>query len=230
MKDTKIKAIIVPMDDNAYDIYFQDYIENKDIIIDGGHDNASYNNELLNDIKKTLEDYQCYGLGYSGFDTTKEFLNYYLPKENKKSWSGKQIKDFQQLSSLFINCNSYQEDDLCLDILYIITGIKYKCITIYGYHESAHLLLEESISMDARLIRDIKALYFGYAYELFFTSNDIESPEDIYEDYDKTWTSTYNVEEIKKEIAGWYEDTKPEDITLYQAQERHVVKYDYVEV
>ena len=227
----KIKAIIKPMENVMYDIYFQDYVEDG-IIINGGRDLKSFNDELLKDIKKHLDNYNYYNYAYYGFDSLKKYLNNYLPKDNKKSWAGNEIKRFKELSKAFCNCSGREEDNLSLDILNIITGKKYTCRTIYGYRESAHLILEESVDTDARLIRDITALYFGGAYELFFTSNEIETPEDIYEDYETMWVSDYNVKEIKETLAKWYDylNVKPEDIILYEAKEKYVVKYDYTEV
>ena len=215
--DKKVIAIIRSLDDFEYDFYFNDMIENFDIIIDGGKNYNSYNDETLKKIKEAYENLYEIDLQYT---KEKDFFEYYLKRENGKHWSPSQRKQF-------INNFNY------CDILKIVSGRNYKKTILRGYSQGEEIQVFyniDEVKNDDLLL--LQSLYFGGCMEVIFTSevNDINEI-DINNIYDLHHANfliyDYNKEEIINRIKEY---TKIENIKLYEEKTKKVIKTYYEEI
>lgn len=233
-KKNIINAVITSGESINYNYYFELYMDESNYILDGGRDFISYNNELLKDIKKQLNEYSSYNLEYSGCYTLKEFLNCYLPKENKKSWSGKEISTFKKVAQAFDNCRSWDENETIIPVLNIITKKNYKVYSLHGYCQGDCVeLLAPLNEIDDQVINDLEALFFGGGYEVFCVDEKVKNAEDVlYNDnYVSFFTSVYKKEDLQKLILqNYYYNKEDVEIKIYEQKPKNVVIYNYEEM
>lgn len=212
-ENKKLIAIIKELDSFEYEFYFNDMIENLDLIIDGGRDYNSYNTKLLNKIKLVKDDYNLYR--FEGFNNKIEYFNYYLKKENNTSWNDQEV-------------NTFENNFKYCDILKIITNKNYNYTFLSGYSQGERIKvfynIDEVKSDDLKLL---EVLFFGGCLEVVYTS-ETDDPNDIYNYYySNILLYEYNKEEIIKTLKNI---TKIENIKLYEQKEKQVIKYYFEEI
>lgn len=211
----KVIAIIKGLDEIEYDYYFNNMIENyeNNLIIDGGKNYNSYNNNLLEKIKNIKNDFEVYS--FEGFKSEQEYFNYNLPKENKTSWSDAEIETFK---------NNF---NYC-DILKIITNKNFEKTILTGYAQGERIqVFYNSDIVKSEDLNMLECLYFGGCNEIIYTTEET-TPENIYDcNYINIITYKYNKNDIIDILKN---DTGIENIKLYEEKQKQVIKTYYEEI
>lgn len=186
--------------------YMEPYIEDGSIILEGGKDLVSFNNEVFKDIDKLINDYE--------YDGIQNCLECYLKKENGKKYSPVELHKVKAaLEEKGLQYYNYIEN-LRLIILSIIKGKKYEIRPIRGSSQGdyADLYVEEDLAREVS--NDIEAIYFGTGTEIVIddSEKEIVDPKDI-SGY-AIYTSKYNEDDLKEEVAD-YVGCNVEDVVLW---------------
>lgn len=197
-----------------YRVYECDIDEN--IIIDGGKEFASINDEYLVRIKKMIDDYNCYDYDYYYEGSIKAYLYDMLPKkENSKRYSPKEIHDIKvKLDSNYRYYSDYEEE-VILKCLSIITGNAYGSYSIRGCSQGDYAKVYAPTSTSTKYLDYIEAIYFntGNEIEIHDEDSEVNDANDIY-----GWTyytTEWNEDDIKEEIASKCGCDK-KDVVLYK--------------
>lgn len=232
-----IKAIITDLSSDLYDIYFNDYIENFDIILYSGFNNRdlqNYNDDLIKNIIDSLIYYDDYKNDFENMD---QFFKYYhLEKNNNKNWNNREKNTYKKVCESFNNpeytSHFLNYDDL-IKIINIIKCKKYNYIDIRGFSQGEKTTLfynpDEISENDIKLI---ESLYFGGCNEVIFTDENIRKINKIYScDYQSfIIPSIYDIDDIKKEISNFYTKETKLNISIYEAIEKQVIKTEYKKI
>lgn len=225
-----IKVLYKNLDSDLYDFYFDNYIENYDIILySNSRDLKNYNDEIITNIIESLNNYDDFKEYFNNFES---FISYYhLEKENGKKWSNKEKNIYKMVFESFNNSNNYyyySNKDI-IKILNIIKCKKYNCVSISGFcqGDKTNLFYNEN-EIDNYTINLIESLYFGGCQEIIFTSDKIRKIENIFNcSYESFLIPfSYNIDEIKKEIQKYYKNEKIK-IDLFEAIEKQTIKIEY---
>lgn len=209
-----VYAKILNPESYYWDWYIQD-IDSK-FIIDGGKEFKGVNTDLLAAIKKMIDDYDCWDYQHYYASSIKDYLKDMLPKkENGKQLSPKEMHTIKELLEKDYNRYSEYIEDIVIECLSIIKGIKYQAFEIRGCCQGDYATLYSPKNTDRKVIDYIEAVYFGTGYEIMVNDecDDVESADDIV-----GWTfytAEYNTENIRKEIA-FNCSCKPEEVVLYE--------------
>jgi hypothetical protein len=214
----KIYAKVLDAEYFDYRCYEDDISE--DIIVDGGREFTSMNDEYLQAIKKLINDYQCYDYEVYYENSIKAYLVDMLPKkENGKRLSPVEIHLIKEA------LDEDNKEKTILTCLKVITGHQYKAVGIRGYCQGDYcdVYCPEETTQDA--IDYLEAVYFGTGTEIEIHDENTEvfDADDIY-GY-RILTTKWKTEDIKKEIASYYKDAKPEDVVLYTIAKSYMVKH-----
>lgn len=165
------------------------------------------------DLAESLENI---GEEYSWYKTATEAINDYLPREDGKNYSTKDIHALKKLVEEFQAGRSKEENSIICEVLLLVTREKYGWTTIRGccqgdWNEVFYPVDEYSIED----IREFETYYFNTGSEWIIHDGDDEpeTPEDI-DGYSYYCTSYNEREEIARE-AG----VNPDDVVLYAYHE-----------
>lgn len=188
----------------------------EEIIIDGGREFVSINDEPINAIKKMLEDYQCYNTKLY-YDNFKAYLEDMLPKKkNNKSFSTKELHEIKTILDSEEKYRYYSdfEEELIITCLSILKCVKYNIFALRGCMQRECVEMYAPTNTTRETIDYIEAVYFGTGTEIEIhdEDNEVEGPADI-RGY-CFYTASYDVEKLKEEIAKTAE-CKKEDVVLY---------------
>lgn len=226
----KVNAIITPLDDLSYEIYFNDYIENFNIILYGNKDYKSFNDDIIKNIIESFENFEYIKQEFSNMN---DFIKYYhLEKENKTLWSSKEKAIYKQLYNNYENNDYRLENDDILEVLKIIKNKDIKSDVLRGYYQREYIyIFYDSKELKKNDIDMIESLYFGGCYEVIFTSDKIRNIENIYEKKcnNLLLSNNYDEDDIKKYIKEFYNNDKIK-IDIYNAIEKQVTKYTYEKI
>ena len=226
----KVNAIITPLDDFSYEIYFNDYIENFNIILYGNKDFKSFNDDIIKNIIESFENFEYIK---QEFYNMNDFIKYYhLEKENNNNWSSKEKAIYKQLYNNYENNNYRLKNDDILEVLKIIKNKDIKSDVLSGYCQGEYInIFYDSKELKKNDIDMIESLYFGGCYEVIFTNDKIRNIENIYnKNYDSLLLSNnYNKSDIEKQIKEFYNNDKIK-IDIYTAIEKQVIKYTYEKI
>jgi len=214
------------------DMYFcEDYYwaEWDDIVFLGGNEDFKAS-EIVKDILKLEDRYWEYEHDY--WDNFTEFLNAYCPKKsNNKKFSKKEIgtiKKALESYDSFKYARDYREN-LVVVVLSAVKGEKYACKTIRGCSQSDWNILYYPVRLSLKNLNDIEAIYFGTGTEIEIHEGeeDITDPREV-EGY-SYFTSTCDIEEIKKEIAD-ITHTRPDNVILFKEElkQKYTLEYKIV--
>lgn len=237
----KVKALISELDECLNEMYFNDFVENNNIIIyDSRKEYKNYNHDIIENILKAINNYDYLKEEFENLD---DFIAYYgLQKENNKKYSNKEKSILNK--TLYNICNNgykhyfYNNDDI-IKILNIIKSKKWCYQTIRGYSQGEAVTLyydAESVKNDD--INIIESLYFGGCSEVNFTAERINHIEKIFNIDDRDTILApccYNINDIKNKIIEYYKiwykkDININDIVLYTRKEKQVIKYYYEKI
>lgn len=198
---------------------YQDYIDDH-IIIDGGRDFASMNDDYLKEIKKLINDYQCYDYEVYYDNSIKAYLVDMLPKKE----NGKRLSPVE-IHNIKVALDEDNEEKIILTCLKVITGMDYKATGIRGYCQGDYCDVYAPVKTTQKELDFVEAVYFGTGseYEVHDSDTPVNSEDDI-EGYSMLITD-WREEDIKKEIASCFKDAKPEDVVLYQIKDSYKVKH-----
>lgn len=226
----KVNAIITPLDDLSYDIYFNDYIENFNIILYGNRDYKSYNDDIIKNIIESFENFEYIT---QEFNNMNDFIKYYhLEKENNNNWSSKEKAIYKQLYNNYKNNNYRLKNDDILQVLKIIKNKDFESGILRGYCQGeAITIFYDSKELKQNDLDMLESLYFGCCYEVIFTNERLKNIENIYnKNYDSLLLSkNYNKSDIEKQIKEIYKNDKIK-IDIYDAIEKQVIKYVYEKI
>lgn len=212
----KVYAKILDPEFFDYRVYEYD-IEDSNVIVDGGKEYASFNEDDLCAIKKMINDYDCYDYDYYYHGSIKAFLEDMLPKKaNKKHLSPKEISTIKKALDTSYRYYSEYEEMVVMTCLSIIRCEPYELFGIRGCCQGEYAKVYAPKNIDQDFINYIEAIYFGTGNEIEIhdNNNEVNCPEDI-EGY-TVYTALWREEDIKKLVASYFKDTKPEDVTLWK--------------
>ena len=180
---------------------YEDDIE-KNMIIDGGRDYCDINGDYLNKIKKMIGEYDCYEYEFYYHNSIKEFLMDMLPKKvNGKKYSPKEIHEIKTLLDSSYRYYSDYEQSIIIACLSIIYGEEYEIFDLKGCCQGEWVHLYAPKSTSQKVVDYIEAIYFGTGTEVEVHDEDTEV-NDV-NDICGYWfyTTSYNEDDIKQEIA-----------------------------
>lgn len=186
--------------------YLEDYCyEGSDYIIDGRRDWQSFNTDLLDMVKKAIDNYYELEYGYCFDHSIKEYAEWYLPRKNGKAYTPMELHKIRQ----FIE----KEDKRAL--LSLLAGKPYECYTLCGCSQGDYVELYAPATTKLDVIEEIEAIYFNTGTEVMVDDTDrtITDPDEI-EGF-TFYTRHYAPEDIKARICEGYTDLTPDDITLW---------------
>ena len=219
----KIYAKQLDAENFDYRIY-EDNV-NESIIVDGGRDFVSMNDDNLVAIKKMINDYNSYDYEVYYEGSIKMYVNDYLPKkDNLKRYSGVELHRIKEL------LEKDKDEETILTCLEIITGKTHKAGAIRGYCQGDYCKIYYPEDVSQEELDYLEAVYFGTGteYEVHDEDNDVNEADDI---SGYTYLSTkWRTEDVKKEIASFYKNTKPEDVVLYTIKKSYKVTHYIYEV
>jgi len=188
-------------------IYLEDYCyEGSDYIIDGGKEWKSFNTDLLDMVKKAIDNYYELEYGYAFDHSIKEYADWYLPRKDGKAYTPMQLHKIRE----------YLEKEDVLSLLSIVSGKTYKLFGLRGCCQGDYVKLYAPEDTELDYVEEIEAVYFNTGTEVLVDDTErkyVDNPLDIcgYTFY----TKYYNAKDIKHVICANYKDLKPQDIKLW---------------
>lgn len=226
----KVNAIITPLDDLSYEIYFNDYIENFDIILYGNKDYENYNDDIIKNIIDSFENFEYIT---QEFNNMNDFIKYYhLEKENNNNWSNKEKSMYKKLYTNYESNNYRLKDTDILEVLKIIKNKDFESGILRGYCQGEYIyIFYDSKELKQNDLDMLESLFFGGCYEVIFTNEKIRNIENIYEKNYETilLSNNYDKNEIETKIKEIYNNDNIK-IDIYTAIEKQVIKYVYEKI
>ena len=190
-----------------YRIYEYDIKEDNDIMLVGNDDYSGINEDLFKDIVKMAEEYGGYEYEVYYHNSIKEFLADMFPKkENGKKLSQKEVSLIKKALDGYNYDKTYHVwiEEVALCSLRIIKGKEYTHKELRGYCQGEWIQAFYPVDTDSLWIDYIEAWFFGTGNEVMVHTEDskVESPDDI--DGFTFYTSSWKVEDIKREVIEHY--------------------------
>jgi hypothetical protein len=207
---------------------------NNDFAIYGNRDFGGYKPER---IEKLIDSYERGYIEEALFDpknsyynewkNSTEAMNELCPKDNGKSWSGREIKAMRDsIKNITNRASSYHNDvDVMADLMSIITGHKWERRTISGCSQSDwNELIYDTERISKEYANIIEKAYFNECSEWMVIDDDLNeglSAEEVQEHYYNGtcgfcgFAYDWTAEGIRKEIADML-GVKPEQVTMYR--------------
>lgn len=232
-KQNNVKALIIDLSSDMYDFYFNDYINNFDIILFQHHSRnlQNYNHEIIENIFEALNHYDEIKRIYNN-DFQEFSKDYKIEKVNNEKWNKKEIKTFESIEKIYNDPNyryKFYTNDNIIKLLSIIKCKKYNYACLSGFSQGENITLYYNADeVNENTIKLIESLYFGGCKEILFTLNDIRKIDKIFNcDYESFIIPFgYNKKEIEKGIKAYYNKDNIK-ITIYEAVEKQVIKLEY---
>lgn len=209
-----ITVVITELASCEYDYFFNELLESfkDDLIIDAGKRNGAFNDSLLKNISDCKSDID-YMIEYE--EATKNDIIEYLNSKLKKptSWTIEEIKHFEKFNYL--------------ELLKIVTGKNWITTHLYGYSQGDIIKVYYNYDIiNSDTLELLKVLYFGGAYEVFFTSEETEPENIFFCDIDSFIASNPTRDYITQEIKN-ITGEKNANIKIYEQKEKQVIQYYY---
>lgn len=207
-------------------MFLEDTLEERPyLIIDGGREFKSFNNDILKNVRSIIDDYDSYDFD-NYFKCVKSLVEYYVKKTNGKKFSPKEIGIIKKV--LTSNYDRYYEENCTLTILGIIFGKEFDTFKLCGYSQGDVVYLLAPKDTPAQIIDDLECYYFDKGVEVMIHDSDTEPTcaEDI-DGYCEYYNS-YDIK-VKEKIATQF-GCAEEDIVLYKVKGyRRIAEYELVE-
>lgn len=183
-----------------YRMYEDDIAEN--IIIDGGRDFASINEDKLCDIRKLINAYEGWDYEYYYHNSIKDCVNDYLKKNNGKKLSPKELHIVKKALESDYRYHSEYEEEVAIACLSIIYGEEYDSFGIRGCCQGDYAKVYAPKNTSRKYIDYIEAIYFNTGIEVMVhdENNRVRNANDI-----SGWTfytDAWNDDDIKEEVAN----------------------------
>ena len=181
-----MKYFVKQFDDERCDNepYFSDFISwNKNIIIDGGRDFKSYNDEVLCEIKSMIDDYYIFEYHYNQYDNFSDYVwNYIRQKENGKRLSKREIGRLKRAFERNDLSSTPYEENIIITALSIIFGKQYILTFLNGCSQGDSVDCYLPDETPNETIQYLEALYWNTGNEVMVDDtdrDDIKNANDV---------------------------------------------------
>lgn len=210
----------IPPEYQESPLFFGESFWPEEIVCCGNRGYKVHQTDAYEKLMKYAEDCadEIENLGHSwSYKNATEVIMDLLPPEHKKSYSTKEIKRWKELIEGYRSCRSSEEDDYIVQMLSLITGIKYSHTEIRGRCQGDWQHLYYPTEYGREFVKAFEIEYFNLGSEWIIHDEESEpsGPEDIAGYGQYILASGYSEDEVKAELAD-ITGVAAEDIVLYR--------------
>lgn len=196
----------------------------ENIIIGGNREFKSYEPKGLEDLQKTIENFNSDLRGYYGKpEKITTVVNWYFKKHNGKNWSKHELKLWKDVADLTESYSSENEKEAFKLALFLITGKEWRRICLRGCSQRDWQYAYFSETLNKWTEQYVEMCYFntGSRFDIYTSKEDLENCDNACESF---YIDGYKA----KETLCRYLGCKDSELELHSICGSHTyTKYDY---